>query len=39
MKAIYLTELCSKFKVDITKIEVPMRFCLGVIPNIATGCQ
>jgi len=34
--AICLTKFCSKFEVDITKIQVPMRFCLGVIPKIAT---
>jgi len=37
IKAIYLTKLRSKFEVDITKIEVPMRFCLSLIPEIATG--
>jgi len=39
IKAINITKLCSKFEVDITKIEVPMRFCLGVVPKIATGCH
>jgi len=37
IKAIYLTKLYSKFEVDITTIEVPMRFCLGIIAKIATG--
>jgi len=36
IKAIYLTRLCSKFEVDITKIEVVMRFCLGVIPKMTS---
>jgi len=39
MKAIHLTKLCSKCKVDIRKTEVPMRFCLGVVAKIATGCH
>jgi len=26
--------ICSKFEVDITKIEVLMRFCLGVMPKM-----
>jgi len=26
--------LCSKFEVDITKVEVLMRFCLGVMPKM-----
>jgi len=32
-----VTKLCSEFEVDITKIEVPKRFCLAIIPKIATG--
>lgn len=33
-----LTMVCSKFEVDVTKIVVPMRFCLfvGAIPKLAT---
>ncbi len=31
-----LNKLCSIFEVDITKIEAPVRFCLGAIPKIAT---
>ncbi len=39
-KAICLNTLCSKFEVDIKKgIEVPVQFCLGVIPQTATGCH
>ncbi len=36
IKATCLNKLCSKFEVDITKIEAPVRFCLGAIPKIAT---
>ncbi len=32
MKAICLNKLCSKFEVDINKIEVTMQFCLCIIP-------
>ncbi len=36
IKATFLNKLCSKFEVDITKIEVHVRFYLHAIPIIAT---
>lgn len=39
IKAICLNKVCPKFEVEITKMEAPMRFYLGAIPKIATGCH
>ncbi len=36
MKTKNLKKLCSKFEVDISKNELSVRFCLGVVPSFST---